>query len=221
MFFSFSLFFFPRFFCYFLSFSFLFSHFLSFSFMFFHVLSCSDIFCYFLSCPFIFFHFLSFSFHFLSGAQKNLIFLGLNFVTISLDNSDVKKQFFGPVSGCFFFFFLCFFKKYFSFFLHFSSFLFIFHFFNRACRWERKSCACVPRPTRCREMSSNTSPWSSTTGSALRRGTRLYRAWSAPRTTCSRQPDARAFRPRHVAGQRLVRSLHARAALRLHTRWTL
>ena len=76
--------------------------------MFFHVLlSCSFMFFHF---SFMFFHFssivLSFFFHFpsfsfiflpfsLLGAQ-NLIFLGLNFVTISLDNSYVKNQFWGP-----------------------------------------------------------------------------------------------------------------------------
>ena len=89
---------------------FIFLHFLSFSFMFFHLLSCSFICFHLLSCSFIFFHFPSFSFfsfiffHFLSfsfillGAQ-NLIFLGLNFVTISLDSSNVKNHFLGPSRG--------------------------------------------------------------------------------------------------------------------------
>ena len=62
----------------------MFFHFLSFSFIFFHFLPFSFIFC----------HFLLYSF-FLSGAQ-NLIFFGLNFDTISLDNSYVKNQFLGP-----------------------------------------------------------------------------------------------------------------------------
>ena len=61
--------------------------------MFFHFRSFSFIFVHFLSFSFIFFHFL-----YLLGAQ-NLIFLGLNFVTISLDSSYVKYQFFGPISG--------------------------------------------------------------------------------------------------------------------------
>ena len=39
-----------------------------------------------------------FFFFFLSGTQ-NLIFLGLNFVTIFLDISDVKKHFLGPSWG--------------------------------------------------------------------------------------------------------------------------
>ena len=71
----------------------MFLHFLSFSFMFFHFLSFFFHFSFiFLSFSFIFFHFLSFS---LLGAQ-NLFFLGLNFVTISLDVSHVKNQFLGP-----------------------------------------------------------------------------------------------------------------------------
>ena len=67
----------------------MFFHFLSFSIIFSYVLSFSFIFSYVLSF-FIVFHFLSFSLPLL-GAQ-NLIFLGLNFVTISLDNSYVKKK---------------------------------------------------------------------------------------------------------------------------------
>ena len=89
-----------------LSCSFIFFHFLSFSFTFFHFLSLSFIFFHFLSFSFIFFHFLSFSFFVFVGCS-NLIFLGLNFVTISLDSSYVKNQIlgpsrvanFGPISG--------------------------------------------------------------------------------------------------------------------------
>ena len=113
----------------------IFRHFSSFSVMFFHVLSCS----------FMFFHVLSFSFSLL-GAQ-NLIFSGLNFVTISLDRSHVKKQFWGPsrvvhpfgpsfpffppfFSPVFFFFFFCFlFFHVFSFFVHFFIFLNFLMFF--------------------------------------------------------------------------------------------
>ena len=69
------------------------------------------------------------------GAQ-NLIFLGLNFVTISLDNSYVKNQFLGPsrvvpLWALFSFFFLLFFLPFFVFFLHFYFFIFshFFHFF--------------------------------------------------------------------------------------------
>ena len=49
----------------------------------------------------MFFHFLSFSFIFFVfvGCSKSDFFLGLNFVTISLDNSSVKNHFFGPISG--------------------------------------------------------------------------------------------------------------------------
>ena len=124
----------------------MFFHFLSFSFMFFHVLSCSFIFFHFsfiffylsfiffhfsfiffhlsfmfLSFSFIFFHFLSFSFSLL-GAQ-NLIFSGLNFVTISLDSSYVKNQFLGP-SRVFFFHFLSFVFHVSFIFFHFLSFSF-------------------------------------------------------------------------------------------------
>ena len=55
---------------------------------FFHVLSCSFMFFHVLS--FIFFHFLSFSFVFFLFVRCSTsdFFLGLNFVTISLDNSD-------------------------------------------------------------------------------------------------------------------------------------
>ena len=77
----------------------------------------------------MFFHFRSFSLSLL-GAQ-NLIFLGLNFVTISLDSSDVKNQFLGPsrvvpFGPSFPFFHTFFFSRFFlSFFL-----LFIFSFFQ-------------------------------------------------------------------------------------------
>ena len=102
---SFSFFsFFSFMFLHFPSISFNFLHFPSISFNFLHVPACSCmflhvpsfslIFSHFLSCSFIFFHFLSFSLSLL-GAQ-NLIFWGLNFVTISLDSSYVKNQFLGP-----------------------------------------------------------------------------------------------------------------------------
>ena len=76
-----------------------FFHFLSFSFMFFHVLSFSFIFFHFRSFSIIFFHFLTFSFIFFVfvGCSKS-DFLGLNFVTISVDSSYVKSIF-GPISG--------------------------------------------------------------------------------------------------------------------------
>ena len=82
--------------------------------MFFHFHSFSFIFVHFRSFSFIFFHY---SFIFL-GAQ-NLIFLGLNFVTISLDSSSVN-----PLWALFSFFsyFFCL-AFYFSFFLIFCSFL--------------------------------------------------------------------------------------------------
>ena len=50
---------------------------------------------------FIFFHFLSFSFNLIVfvGCSKSDFFLGLNFVTISLDSSFVKNQFLGPSRG--------------------------------------------------------------------------------------------------------------------------
>ena len=108
------------------SFFFIFFHFLSFSFIFFH----------FLSLSFIFFHFLSFSLSLL-GAQNLIFFLGLNFVTISLDSSYVKNQFLGPSRGvphwtlfsfCSYFFFSPVFLSFFlllifSIFLFFCSFL--------------------------------------------------------------------------------------------------
>ena len=65
--------------------------------MFSHVLSCSFMFFHVLSRSFMFFHVLSFSFS-LFGAQ-NLIFLSLNFVTISLDRSHVNNQFWGKSRG--------------------------------------------------------------------------------------------------------------------------
>ena len=101
-------------------------HFLSFSFIFFHFLSCSFMFFHFLSFSFIFFHFLSFSLSLFCA--QNLIFLGLNFVTISRDSSQVKNQFLGPsrvvpLWALFSFFSCCFSSVCLSFFL-----LFIFHF---------------------------------------------------------------------------------------------
>ena len=122
----------------FLSFFNNFLHFFVFHFfIFFHFLSCSD----------IFFHFRSFSFifvHVLCWVLK-IFFLCLNFVTISLDNSHVKKQFLGPsrvvlpLGPLFLFSLLSFFLLFsFSFFLIFSSFfdffmffIFFFHFFRR------------------------------------------------------------------------------------------
>ena len=128
--------------------------------MFFHVLSCSLMFSHVLSCSLMFFHSLSCSLMFLScsfcfsfsllGAQ-NLIFLGLNFVTISLDSSYVKKQLilathlgggrgeggvkypFGPSFPLFFLLFFVFFLAFFHFshfcsFLHFLIFLNVFHY---------------------------------------------------------------------------------------------
>ena len=76
------------FFFLFSSFFFIFFIFLLFSFFSFFI------FLHFLSFSFILFHFLSFSFSLL-GAQKSF-FLGLNFVTISVDCSHVKNQFLGP-----------------------------------------------------------------------------------------------------------------------------
>ena len=98
------------------------------------------------SFSFIFFHFLSFPFiffFFVSGAQNLIFFLGLNFVTISLESSYVKNQFLGPsrvplwalFSFFSYFFFLPFFCLFSCFlFFIFSHFLFIFSvvdfFFN-------------------------------------------------------------------------------------------
>ena len=90
---------------------------------------------------FIFFHFLPFSsifFHFLCWMLKIRFFLGLNFVTISLDSSYVKNHFLGPSRVLplwalfsffsYFFYRLSFFLLFiFSFFLIFCSFL---HFFD-------------------------------------------------------------------------------------------
>ena len=77
--------------------------------MFFHVLSCSFIFFVFVGC-----------------------FLGLNFVTISLDNSYVKNQFLGPsrvpLLGPLFLFSNYFFSRFFLLFI-FSCFLIFVHFF--------------------------------------------------------------------------------------------
>ena len=127
-------------------FSFFFHHFSSF-FRFFHFLHFyifSFIFFHFLSFSFIFFHFLSFSFiffHFLSVYSQNLIFWGLNFVTISLDSSYAKINFcahlgwytLSALFSFFSYFFPPFFVFSFFFFLIFCSFLhflmfFIFHF---------------------------------------------------------------------------------------------
>ena len=63
--------------------------------------------------------------------------MGLNFVTISLDNSYVKNQFLGPSRvvgkgtplGPLFLFFLLFFLPFFVFFLAFYFFIFCVHFF--------------------------------------------------------------------------------------------
>ena len=69
------------------------------------------------------------------GAQ-NLIFFGLNFVTISLYSSSVKNQFLGPSRvvgtplGPLFLFFLLFFLPLFVFFLPFYFFIFSFFFFS-------------------------------------------------------------------------------------------
>ena len=105
----------------------------SFSFIFFYFL-------HFLSIYFIFFvFFLSFSFY--SMGAQNLIFFGLNFVTISRLSSCVKNQFFGPSRGGknnpfgpSFLFFSSLFSLFFSFFFflfHFLAFSSIFfHFLN-------------------------------------------------------------------------------------------
>ena len=139
------------------SFSIMFYHVLSF---FYHYLTFSIIIYHYLSFSFIFFHFLSFFFHFsfnflsfsffflfLCWVLKICFFLGLNFVTISLDNSYAKIQFFGPSGGegrvggfmytfgpSFTFFLLCFFL-FWSFSLPFILFIFLIfcsflHFFD-------------------------------------------------------------------------------------------
>ena len=135
--FLFLIFFIFHFFSFFFFSDFSFHFFISFIFIFFvflHFLSfysCSLFFCHFLSfsimcflfsfsCFFFFFFFFLFLFFFffffffLLGAQ-NLIFLGINFVTISL-NISLKKTFFGPsrrvqqpFQAFFSFFFLLFF----------------------------------------------------------------------------------------------------------------
>ena len=112
----------------------MFFHVLSLSFIFFHFLTCSFMFFYCLSLSFIVFHCLSFSLSLL-GAQ-NLFFLGLNFVTISLDNSYVKNQFVGPsrvlatpLWALFSFFFPSFFSRFLSFFLLFICSFFFFRSF--------------------------------------------------------------------------------------------
>ena len=127
-------------FLYFLSFSFIFYHFLPCSFILFHFLQFSSIFSHFLSFSFIFFVFV--------GCSKSDFFLGLNFVTISLDSSYVKNQFLGPSRvvkkggtplGPLFLFFLLFFSTVFLslfllfFFFIFSHFLFISSFFDFFC----------------------------------------------------------------------------------------
>ena len=65
-------------------------------------------------------------------SAQNLIFFGLNFVTISLDSSHVKNQFLdpsrvvgSPLGPLFLFFLLCVSPRFFVFFLAF----YIFHFF--------------------------------------------------------------------------------------------
>ena len=75
----------------------MFSIFLSSFFHFFIFLQFFNFLSFSLSFLFLFLCFFSFSFifFFFVGAQ-NLIFLGLNFVTISLDSSYVKNQFLGP-----------------------------------------------------------------------------------------------------------------------------
>ena len=94
----------------------------------------------------MFFHVLSFSFIFFVsvGFSKSDFFLGLNFVTISLDNSYVKNQFLGPsrvvpLWALLSFFLLLLFSPvfclfscflYFHFFYIFCSFL---HFLNFFC----------------------------------------------------------------------------------------
>ena len=51
------------------------------------------------SFSFIFFHFLSFSFIFLVGCSKSVFFWPQFSLRFLLDNSYVKNQFFGPISG--------------------------------------------------------------------------------------------------------------------------
>ena len=132
-------------FYHFLSFSFTFFHF-SFSFIFYHFLSFSifflSIFFHLLSSSFIFIHFLSFSCSFIFflfvGCSKSDFFGGLNFVTISLDSSYVKKSIFcahlgrykKPL-GLFTFFphFFSFFDSSFLFLNFFFFFIFLFLFF--------------------------------------------------------------------------------------------
>ena len=123
----------------FLSFSVFLLHFSSFSF-FFHVLSfdClsfSVIFFHFLSCSFFFFFF--FCFFFCRGSESD--FLGLNFVTSSL-NISFRKSIYRPVSGVHSFgpsfsFFPPFLTNFFLMFLFFfgscSSFFPFFLFFNK------------------------------------------------------------------------------------------
>ena len=78
----------------------MFFHVLSCSFMFFHVRSCSFMFVHVRSCSFMFVHVLSFSFIFFHvGCSKSDFFLGLNFVTISINTSYKKNQFLGPSRG--------------------------------------------------------------------------------------------------------------------------
>ena len=107
-----------------------FHHFLSFSsfFPFFRFFSFIHVVHSFSFFHFLHFYFLSFSFFVFVGCSKSDFFLGLNFVTISLDNSNVKNQFWGPsrvlpLWARFSFFFLLFFSRFLSFFL-----LLIFHF---------------------------------------------------------------------------------------------
>ena len=89
----------------------------------------------------MFFNVLSFSFIFFvfDWFSKSDFFLGLNFVSICIDNSYVKNQFLGPSRvvkkpfGPSFPFFPTFFSRFFFFFLFISSFfdfLYVFHFFH-------------------------------------------------------------------------------------------
>ena len=69
--------------------------------MFLHFLCLFSFFPFHFFISFFFVHFLSFSFIFFVfvGCSKSDFFLGLNFVTISLDSSYVKNQFLGPTRG--------------------------------------------------------------------------------------------------------------------------
>ena len=87
----------PSFFIFLSFFHFFFFNIFSFFFHF-SIFSCFFIFLFFLlifHVSFMFFHVLSCSLSLL-GAQNLIFFVGLNFVTISLDSSHVKNQFWGP-----------------------------------------------------------------------------------------------------------------------------